>query len=203
MADCKPFPLSAAALTRALREAGADRTGAAAFADAYVRFGPLFGHSTLLRIGHFLAQLMVECDRFKTTVEYASGAAYEGRRDLGNTQPGDGKRFKGRGRIQTTGRNNYRDATRRIRAVIPEAPDFLANPQALAVEPYATLSALVWWDANGANAEADRGDHVVNVQRISRGVNRGSFASRKPAYHEETRVDAFRRVMTALRAEGL
>ncbi|MEE9926480.1 MAG: hypothetical protein PBV01_24520 [Brucella anthropi] len=78
-------------------------------------FGPLlpellkrFQVTNALRIVHFLAQLAHESDGFCAMEEYASGAAYEGRADLGNTQTGDGKRFKGRGPIQLTGRANYR-----------------------------------------------------------------------------------------------
>lgn len=62
-----------------------------------------YGIVSPLEKAHLIAQLAHESDGFNTAVEYASGAAYEGRKDLGNTQPGDGKRFKGRGLIQCTG----------------------------------------------------------------------------------------------------
>ena len=60
-----------------------------------------------LRTAHFWGQIAQETDGLQTVREYASGAAYEGRADLGNTQPGDGVRFRGRGVIQVTGRVNY------------------------------------------------------------------------------------------------
>ena len=63
--------------------------------------------NTRLRIAHFLGQTCEESAGFRTTEEFASGKEYNGRADLGNTQPGDGPRFKGRGLLQITGRANY------------------------------------------------------------------------------------------------
>lgn len=67
----------------------------------------LFDITSGLRKSHFMAQILHETALFKYSEEIASGAAYEGRADLGNTQPGDGKLFKGRGWLQLTGRGNY------------------------------------------------------------------------------------------------
>ncbi len=72
------------------------------------------GITTCPRKAAFLAQLAHESGQLRYFEEIASGAAYEGRRDLGNTQPGDGRRFKGRGPIQLTGRSNYAAAGRVI-----------------------------------------------------------------------------------------
>src|SRR5450631_1622663 len=59
-----------------------------------------------LRIAHFLGQTCEESAGFQTTQEFASGEEYEGRKDLGNVNVGDGPRFKGRGILQLTGRAN-------------------------------------------------------------------------------------------------
>ena len=77
---------------------------------------------------------------FRVTVEYASGLAYNFRRDLGNTQPGDGPRYKGRGLIQLTGRANYKS----VGALIQE--DLESNPESVARFPLALTVSGIYWD---------------------------------------------------------
>lgn len=67
----------------------------------------LYDITYLPEIAHLVSQMCHESGGFRWSQELASGAAYEWRSDLGNTQKGDGKKFKGGGWLQTTGRYNY------------------------------------------------------------------------------------------------
>jgi putative chitinase len=104
------------------------------------------------RVTAFLAQTIVESASFTATREFASGAAYEGRTDLGNIYPGDGKRFKGRGDIMITGRTNYGACSKDLFGddTLLKNPDLLATPQ------YAMQSALWFWKSRGLNELADK-----------------------------------------------
>lgn len=130
------------------------------------------GIDTPLRLCHFMAQLAHESAHFSVTREFASGAAYEGRASLGNTEPGDGKRFRGRGLIQTTGRANYKEATRDIQKMDPTAPNFVNDPTKLEEFPWALLAGISYWRRRNLNAAADR-DNVARVTKLINGGDNG------------------------------
>jgi predicted chitinase len=88
-----------------------------------------YGITTRPRARAFLATVLHESMGLRATTEQASGSRYEGRRDLGNTHPGDGQRFKGRGPIQLTGRANYASYGRRIGVNLEAHPDMVAQPE--------------------------------------------------------------------------
>ena len=124
-----------------------------------------YGMHTVLRAAHCLAQLCHESAGFRTTEEFADGSAYEGRKDLGNTQPGDGARFKGRGVIQLTGRANYA----KYGPVL--GLDLVAGPEA-AAEPGVSLKiACEFWQQHGLNHFADVDDIETVTKRINGGLN--------------------------------
>lgn len=120
---------------------------------------------TGLRLAHFMAQLQHESGSFKYMEEIASGAAYEGRPDLGNTQPGDGRLFKGRGVLQVTGRANYRRFGRAI------GIDIEQHPLIAAVPSISLHLALEYWQDRKLNSFADADDLRGITKRINGGYN--------------------------------
>lgn len=118
-----------------------------------------------LRIAHFLAQILHESAGLRTTEEFASGSAYEGRISLGNTKPGDGRRFKGRGLLQLTGRANYQSMGQQL------GIDLIKDP-ARAAEPELSLTiACTYWAQRHINPHADRDDLEAVTKLVNGGLN--------------------------------
>lgn len=137
------------------------------------------------RIAMWLAQVGHESAGFNATEEYASGAAYEGRADLGNTQPGDGVRFKGRSWIQITGRNNYAAFSRWCsgKGLVLSPTEFVDNPNRLAELRWAGIGAAWYWTVarSDINTLSDRQDLETVTRRINGGTN--GLADRRDRYN--------------------
>lgn len=134
-----------------------------------------YGINTPARQAAFLAQIGHESGGLRYARELWGPTSvqlrYEGRADLGNTQPGDGSKFRGHGLIQITGRANHARVRDRLRAKFPGrgVPDFEGVPDALAMPEWAALSAADFWDDHGLNKWADAGD----FDGVSDIINRG------------------------------
>lgn len=124
-----------------------------------------FDIDTPARQASFIAQVGHESGQFVYVRELASGAAYEGRKDLGNTHPGDGPRYRGRGLIQVTGRSNYEACGDAL------GLDLLANPELLELPVNAARSAAWFWKTHGLNELADAGDQRAVCRRVNGGYN--------------------------------
>lgn len=124
-----------------------------------------FEINTPQRIQMFLAQIGHESGELRYTEEIASGKAYEGRLDLGNTQAGDGVRYKGRGLIQLTGRRNYTLASLGL-----DLP-LLEKPELLSYIPHAVSSAGWFFSNNNLLSICDSGDFKKLTKRINGGYN--------------------------------
>jgi len=135
--------------------------------------------TTPLRIAHFLAQIAHESGCLVYTEEIASGKAYDGRADLGNTEPDDGPRFKGRGLIQLTGRFNYQNYGKACGRDLEHG----TNPGLVATDPALATDVAGWfWAGRNLNALADKDDLDGITRRINGGLNgladRAAFLAR-------------------------
>ncbi len=125
--------------------------------------------NTPLRAAAFLAQVGHESGQLRYVRELASGGAYEGRKDLGNTQPGDGPKLRGRGLIQITGRKNY------TAVMMALDIDCLDHPELLELPANACRVSAWWWKDRGLNNLADIGteDAFLRITKIINGGRNG------------------------------
>lgn len=134
-----------------------------------------FEITTPQRIRHFLSQTAHESGGGKWMKELSDGKYLEGRTDIGNTQPGDGPKYKGAGYLQLTGRANYRMlASYTGDERVMEGVDYVATT-------YPFTSAGAWWETNYMNELIDAG---ADVDKVTRRVNGGynGLADRKRYY---------------------
>jgi putative chitinase len=136
--------------------------------------------TTPLRRAAFLAQLAHESGELKYMEESASGEMYEGRKELGNTEPGDGKRYKGRGPIQLTGRFNYRKAGEALGLDLEGKPELAATPDV------GCQVAGWFWSTRKLNDLADKKDFTTITKRVNGGLH--GQTSREKFYRKALEV---------------
>jgi putative chitinase len=125
---------------------------------------------TPARVAMWLAQIAHESAELRLVTEIADGTQYEGRADLGNTTRGDGRRYRGRGLIQITGRANYAACSR---ALAGADMLLLEHPQLLADDPLLAARSAGWyWRSRDLNGYADRGD-ITGCTRVINGGRNG------------------------------
>lgn len=137
------------------------------------KYADTFGIDTPLRLSHFIAQCLHETSEFVHVRELGNEAycrKYEvGKlaKMLGNTQKGDGYKYKGRGLLQLTGRANYQayQDSKYCNG------DIIANPNLLEQPIGAVKSAMWYWMKRGLNRLADKDDFLGVTKAINGGTN--------------------------------
>ncbi|APR80418.1 Membrane-bound lytic murein transglycosylase D precursor [Minicystis rosea] len=150
-----------------------------------------FHITTRLRKAAFLAQIAHESGELQWFQEFASGMEYDIRQrpkkalELGNVNPGDGPRYKGRGPIQLTGRNNYRACGKAL------GLDLEGHPE-LAIGPGVAFRSAGWfWSTHNLNTLADKSDFRAITRRINGGYN-----------HYAERLAYYQRALTVFPADA-
>lgn len=143
--------------------------------------------NTRNKVAMFLAQVGHESGSFRYVAEIwgptEAQKRYEGRKDLGNTHPGDGFRFRGHGPIQITGRANHAEMRDRLRTRLgPSVPDFEETPEALMQPMWGAYAAGEYWSARNLNPLAEREDIEGVTRKINGGLN--GLEDRTRRYHK-------------------
>lgn len=141
-----------------------------------------FEINTRFRVCAFVAQVAHESGSLNYVKELAPGTEYEGRKDLGNTQAGDGVKFKGRGLIQNTGRVNYEALSKAF------GMDFISKPELLQEPEYAAKAAGWFWKTHGLNELADLPDFKTITKRINGGLT-----------HFDERLEFYNKALTVIK----
>ena len=132
-----------------------------------------FHINTPQRVAHFMAQCCHETGGLKFLKECGNSVYFKkydkGKlaKMLGNTKPGDGERYKGRGLIHITGRANYQayQDSGYCKGDIMSSPWLLEQPIG------AAKSGMWWWMKHGLNELADKGDLVAVTKKVNGGTN--------------------------------
>ena len=136
------------------------------------------------RVAAFIAQIGHESGQLKYVKEIwgptLAQTRYEGRADLGNTEPGDGSKYRGRGLIQITGRANYKACGDALGLDLINHPELLEKPQ------HACMSAAWFWATKGLSTLADEGKFETITRRINGGLN--GLADRQMLYARALKV---------------
>jgi putative chitinase len=137
------------------------------------------GITTPLRQAAFIAQLALECAEFREFEEEwgptADQVRYEHSARLGNTQPGDGYRYRGRGGIQLTGRANYRACGAALGLDLESHPELAAAPE------HRYRVSCWYWDAHKLSPLADDGDFIA-ITRAINGIGMYALRQRQAYY---------------------
>jgi putative chitinase len=168
MENTTTFQLTEEQLYRSMR--GLDKARAKQYLDPLNAALAEFEINTPLRVAHFLGQLAHESLDLKYWTELwgptKQQLRYEGRMDLGNVVAGDGKRFMGRGPIQTTGRANYTRVAKALQIDCVNHPELLSTPE------HGFRAAALFWQDNNCNKYADA-DDIPGLTRVINGGQNG------------------------------
>jgi putative chitinase len=148
-------------------------------------YGPLYGLDNPVNLSQFLPQILHESGEFRYDREIwgptPAQKRYEGRKDLGNTQKGDGSKFRGFGPIQLTGRGNvtrYHSWCQKLAAGVSAlvVPNFISDPSKINIDPWEGLSAIWYWDqgnptGKSLNRLAANGNLIEITKKINGGTN--------------------------------
>jgi predicted chitinase len=142
-----------------------------------------FGITEKEDIRQFLAQCAHESGSLRWLKELATGDDYEWRDDLGNTQEGDGRKYKGSGLIQLTGRENY-----------TKFADFMGDPEIVnqgvdyVAKHFPASSAAFWWKNNNMSQYIANGATVEQVSARVNGKHPANGLSDRIYYYDHAKV---------------